>query len=1174
MGGCVVLLSALIFIIDLNLSLGVAAGVAYILPVLVASRIPGNQFVILTAVVCTGLTTMGLYYSPAGGEMWQVLQNRALSLFVIWTATWFRIAEKKATTIMQQQYALLSAINEGTTDSISAKDLQGRYTVINKAGADYIGKWENDIIGKDDTALFPPEIAQRLMDLDQRAIESGNVVVSTEKYQTGSMPEYIDDVRAPIRDTAGNIIGTFGVLRDVTEQRKAEETLRKSKQQLLEAQRIAHIGFWERDPVEDTMFFSDELHMIYGITPEELGAIEFSTLERKLYHPDDYERVVQHFETVIRDNTTCNIEYRILRPDGEVRHVHVRGEVLGGDSGAPLRLFGTVMDITERKQAEIAIQSSEEKFRQLVEDTNVLSWEADIEALQFSYISPQAEIITGFTSEQWCQPNFWLQHIHAEDRDWVTRHCQECTEKLEDHVFEYRLVKSDGEIIWIHDSVKIIYNEQGKATKLRGVMIDITERRQAEGKLKESEEQTRLILENSLDAFVSINADNKVIGWNKQSENIFGWTVDEAIGRTLSELIIPASLRKSHQQGMSQFLEMGMSKIMNKHVEIDALHKDGRELPVELSITTNATFNQKENVIFHAFIRDITERKQAEEELQKLSRAVEASSSVIMITDLEGNIEYVNPKFTEVTGYTREESIGETPRLLKSGETPEGVYVGLWETILAGNEWKGEFHNRKKDGSHYWSRASISGVRDATGEITHFITIQDDVTHEYELTERLSYQASHDDLTGLANRGEFGRRAERLLSTIRQDKDEHALCYMDLDQFKIVNDTCGHMAGDELLRQLGAVLQREVRKRDTLARLGGDEFGVLMEHCSLGHAQRVADSLQKAIRDYQFSWDGHVFKLGVSIGLVAITDAIPNLSELMKQADAACYMAKDLGRNRIHVYRPEDTELAQRHGEMQWVARIHQALEENRFRLYAQSIVALDRSDDVHYELLIRMEDEEGQLIPPGAFLPAAERYNLIEKLDCWVVEQAFALLAAYPVFQNQINFISINLSGQSLTTPGVLDFILTQLEVSGVEADKICFEITETAAIAHLSTAIKFISTLRGRGCRFALDDFGSGLSSFAYLKNLSVDYLKIDGMFVRDMVDDPIDRAMVKSINEIGQVMGMQTIAEFVENDEIKGMLREIGVNYAQGYGIDKPRSFDELLGSPKYACHQTGN
>jgi diguanylate cyclase (GGDEF)-like protein len=428
--------------------------------------------------------------------------------------------------------------------------------------------------------------------------------------------------------------------------------------------------------------------------------------------------------------------------------------------------------------------------------------------------------------------------------------------------------------------------------------------------------------------------------------------------------------------------------------------------------------------------------------------------------------------------------------------------------------------------------------------------------------EQLTFYANHDALTKLVNRREFERRAERLLASAKQDKQQHALCFMDLDQFKVVNDSCGHAAGDELLRQITSALQRVVRQRDTLARMGGDEFSVLMERCSLEQAQRLADDLYKVIQDYVFLWEEQSFRVGVSIGLVAITEATPNLTELLKEADAACYMAKDSGRNRIHVYHPQAAETAQRHGEMQWVSRLNKALEENRFCLYAQAIVPLGNSSDRHYELLIRMIGENQEIIPPGAFLPAAERYNLITKIDLWVIGRAFILLAENPVFVNDVSFISINLSGQSLADPKVLSFIKKQLDKTGIEGKKICFEITETAAISNMSMATQLISTLKQLGCRFALDDFGSGLSSFGYLKSLPVDYLKIDGMFVKDIIDDPIDHAMVKSINEIGQIMGMKTIAEFVESDEIKGMLREIGVDYAQGYGIAKPLPFQDIL------------
>ncbi len=559
---------------------------------------------------------------------------------------------------------------------------------------------------------------------------------------------------------------------------------------------------------------------------------------------------------------------------------------------------------------------------------------------------------------------------------------------------------------------------------------------------------------------------------------------------------------------------------------------------------------------------DITEQKKSEEELRKLSRAIESSSSAVFIASKAGRIEYVNPKFSQLTGYSKQQAIGKTADFLRTADSMNSSYDALWKAITSGEEWRGELDNQNRGGEKYRARISISAVKDDAGKVTHFIGIQDDISHEYQLTEKLNYQATHDVLTGLYNRIEFEKRAQQLFVSSREHGAEHALCFMDLDQFKVINDTCGHIAGDELLRQLSTVLQRTVRQSDTLARLGGDEFGVLMEHCSLQQAHRVAESLRQGISQYQFVWEGQFFHVGVSIGLVAITRHTGNLSELLKQADAACYMAKDLGRNRIHEYHVEDSGLAQRQGEMLWVNRINQALEANRLRLYAQPIVPLDDSGAKHYELLVRMLDEDGSVIPPGSFLPAAERYDLIEKIDNWVVSNAFKLLASHPEFVEQTDFVSINLSGASLTSGAFLEVIFSNLNLNRIDPQKICFEVTETVAITNLSAANTFIEILKDAGFRFALDDFGSGLSSFGYLKNLQVDFLKIDGMFVKDIVDDPIDYAMVKSINEVGQVMGMQTIAEFVENDQIVEKLKAIGVNFAQGYGVGKPQPFEELM------------
>ncbi len=560
--------------------------------------------------------------------------------------------------------------------------------------------------------------------------------------------------------------------------------------------------------------------------------------------------------------------------------------------------------------------------------------------------------------------------------------------------------------------------------------------------------------------------------------------------------------------------------------------------------------------------QDITERKKADESIRMLSLSVEHSPNIMMITDKDSVIEYVNPKFTELTGFSLEETLGKKPNHFITEPFSEQNYRSYKQSINTGKVWSGEFICAKKDGARFLAKQTIFAIKDGAGNIINIVSIHEDITESRRLEEELSYHATHDDLTGLLNRREFERRANRLVSNIKKNGSEHAMCFMDLDQFKVVNDTCGHIAGDNLLRELARVLNKTIRKRDTLARLGGDEFAVLMEHCTLDGAYRVAQSLQIAIQNYQFTWENNIFHVGVSIGLTAITDKTLDTTQLLKEADGACYIAKEKGRNRIYVHTEEDAYMAIQQGEMQWISQLHQALAKDQFVLYAQAIQPLKPSTDKHYELLLRLKNDHGEIIPPGAFLPAAERYNIINKLDRWVVMNAIELLANNPAFISQTNFCSINLSGPSIVQPDFLNFIINQIKASTLDANKICFEITETAAISNIDTARNFISSLKSLGCRFALDDFGSGLSSFAYLKNLPVDYLKIDGQFVKDIALDPIDNAMVRSINEIGHVMGMETIAEFVENDVIKGMLKEIGVDYGQGYGIEKPRPLAELL------------
>jgi diguanylate cyclase (GGDEF)-like protein len=430
-----------------------------------------------------------------------------------------------------------------------------------------------------------------------------------------------------------------------------------------------------------------------------------------------------------------------------------------------------------------------------------------------------------------------------------------------------------------------------------------------------------------------------------------------------------------------------------------------------------------------------------------------------------------------------------------------------------------------------------------------------------DLSAKLSYQESHDSLTGLLNRREFEDRLQDLLKQNSSQPIEHAVCHINIDRFKVVNETCGPTAGDELLVELAELLRKRVRHRDTLARVGGDEFGIIMRDCSLEHAEHVAKNLLELLGDLRFNWDGKRYAVGASIGLVPLTDPESSVSNVLSSAAAACHAAKDKGGHRVFMFSQSDTELAKRHGHMRWVSRINRALDEDRFRLSFQPITPIKPGDQppVHYELLIRMQDEFGNMIAPGAFLPSAELYGLSTKLDRWVLSSAFDWLDNHPRHVDELSVCAINLSGHSLGDDEFLDFVVDLFVSNRIPASKICFEITETAAIANLEHASRFIGTLKAFGSRFALDDFGTGLSSFAYLKRLPVDYLKIDGMFIRDIHEDPIHLAMVQSINEVGHLMGMETVAEFVENDAIIEVLRGVGVDYAQGYGICPPQPLE---------------
>ena len=494
---------------------------------------------------------------------------------------------------------------------------------------------------------------------------------------------------------------------------------------------------------------------------------------------------------------------------------------------------------------------------------------------------------------------------------------------------------------------------------------------------------------------------------------------------------------------------------------------------------------------------------------------------------------------------------------------PEDKWVGQHErrAAAAGQLESYTIERRliRADGETVWVKITVSRFddkNDASG--TRYIAIIEDISESHRLSEELSHQATHDDLTGLLNRRAFERDLGEYLRRAHDENSVHALCFIDLDQFKIVNDTQGHVVGDQLLRQVANHLSEHLRKGDLLARLGGDEFGLILDRCDPQSAVMVAEKLRRALDDATFSWHGYNFSAACSIGVVPITSRSNDTTELLRAADAACHLAKERGRNRVHMAEDDDEELSERREQMAWVGRIRAALDEDRLYMDAQSIASLTDPTRVRYEVLVRMLDEKGQSVPPGAFLPASERFGLAHLIDRWVLEHVCRQLEQHPEHLANLEACHINISGRSFDQEDFVEFVVGLLGRYAVPPEKLCFEITETAAIRHLADVHTFMERLGHLGCTFALDDFGAGLSSFGYLRDMPVDLLKIDGSFVRNIANDETDRAMVRAINDIGQTLGKTIVAEFVEDDESLNLLKSMGVHYGQGFGIHRPSSF----------------
>ena len=586
-------------------------------------------------------------------------------------------------------------------------------------------------------------------------------------------------------------------------------------------------------------------------------------------------------------------------------------------------------------------------------------------------------------------------------------------------------------------------------------------------------------------------------------------------------------------------------------------HKDHLE-----SLVEDRTHSLKKTVT--ALTGEVQYRKQIEDLLQQERDQAQVTlrsiADGVITADTQGYVEYMNPAAEKLTGWSPSKAIGKRlTEVFRARDVDQGEQELEFESCLSKGCQQQHSENTEltqRDGKILIVEHSVSMIVDEAGVKKGLVLVFHDNTETRNLAVKLSHQASHDALTGLINRRAFEYELYEVLKTSRTKDEKHAFLYIDLDQFKIVNDTCGHVAGDELLRQVAKLFQKITRKTDSFARLGGDEFGLLLRNCNVDKAREIGEEFLELLQGFRFGWEDRSFKIGASIGIALLDGQVESIQKIMSEADAACYLAKEKGRSRVQLSLPDDNEIITRQNEMNWVSRIQEALAEDRFVLYSQEIVPVspEGNEIPHREILVRMLDMQGGVIPPNAFIPAAERYGLMHEIDRWIINRALYMMSEFQHLwpDEPLAKYSINLSGETMAVDGTLEYILSKLEQHHIDPRRICFEVTETAAIANLASAIELMTALKREGCQFALDDFGSGLSSFSYLKNLPVDFLKIDGSFVRTLHKDKLDRVMVRSINEVGHAMNLKTIAEFVENDDILQILRELQVDYAQGYGI----------------------
>jgi diguanylate cyclase (GGDEF)-like protein/PAS domain S-box-containing protein len=1052
---------------------------------------------------------------------------------------------------------------------VFATDSAGSCTYANARWQEIYGLSEAQAQGEGwSHALHPDDKAAVSVQWQRSAVIKQDFDIEFRVRRHDGTVRHVRSAARALLDDHDQVVGYVGSVEDITERLQSRRALDEERVRLAAIIQGTGAGTWEWNVQTGETRFNERWAEIVGATLDELSPTTIQTWA-ELAHPEDMARSSALLEGHFSGETEAyECEARMRHRDGHWVWVLDRGKVLSRTAdGQPEWMFGTHLDISVRKAQEDRLRKSEELLNRTGAMAQVGGWEFDIASgsvhwsehtcrihgVEPGYQPPLAEAIDFYAPEARPIVEAAVAKAMADGNDWD---------------LELPLIQKGGQRIWVR-AVGHAEFEGGKPVRLFGAFQDITLRVQGRLALEAAQQRVTLATQSGGIGIWERDLQTGERRWDSRIYQLFGLPAD------CSDDPVQAWARQIHpddrvatDQAMRDAIATG------KRFEVDfrVIWPDGSLHHLHSAGQVLADSHGKPTKLIGVDwdvtpLRELNARLAEQHELLRVT--LHSIGDAVITTDAQSQVTWLNPAAERMTGWLSSEALGRPLAQvfhIVNAETREPTENPV-ATCLAQGKVVGLANHTlliSRNGNEFGIEDSAAPIRNPNGEVLGVVLIFHDVTEQRRLSGEMSYRATHDALTGLVNRSEFEARLRRTLDKAHADRSAHALLYIDLDQFKLVNDACGHSVGDQLLQQVAKLLREAVRARDTLARLGGDEFAVILEHCTAEQAQRVAQQICDRMEAFRFLHDSRRFRIGASIGLVPVDNRWANTAAAMQAADTSCYAAKEAGRNRVHMWFDTDQAMRARQGEMQWATRLEQALDEDRFVLFAQRIEALGgASTGLHAEVLIRLLDSDGSLIPPGAFLPAAERFNMATRIDRWVLNHALQQIRTVHDL-SMLDTLCINLSGQSLGDRAFHRHAIEALTEAGpAVCQRICLEITETAAVTNMADASVFIEQVHALGVRVALDDFGAGASSFGYLKTLKVDLLKIDGSFIRDVIDDPLDDATVRCFVEVARVVGVKTVAEFVDRPEVLARVREIGVDYAQGFLLHRPEPIENLFG-----------